>query len=128
MGNTSYRKKDYGGTGRKWVFEYIISDRCEFGCMIIRHCKFRAADAAEAKRKILAILKRAIASTKDVGRKTICDMALPSEPAAGQNAVFAEEMIRLKDRYGNRRLLRIKDPEKVLVQGYGPKTLEELRR
>ena len=80
----------------------------------------------EVKQKMLDHLKKVLRRRKN--HRHIHAMLFPDTPRKGEKDKRTEDIIRVKDGFSNRKLLRIKDPEQVLVQGYGPEALKELGR
>ncbi len=119
-------------SGRTWSVFYVIASHSKgnpqdsVGAVRSGEAVFRARTNDEAKGKMLAILQRKIARIKNVRARVFIPEAFPQEPEEGASVVYAHEMIRLKPYYANRRLLRIRNPDVALVQGYGPKAHDKL--
>jgi hypothetical protein len=123
--------RDTGGEGRRrWALTYTIFDLSEdpTSSDLNTSIMFQARNNEEAKRKILKFLQRAVASMKPAKDKVLvlADLALPLDPRKGESICRAEDIIRLKHGWDNMRLLRVKNPNAVLVQGYGPEALKRL--
>jgi hypothetical protein len=123
------KSTNLGGKGRRWILMYQIdtieNDRYR-GTM--GSVSFNAVDSVDAKKKLLTILKRIVSHTKSISSKLFVVNAFPNDPLPDKLFVNVDETIRLKRSHANRRLLGIRNPEKVLVQGYGPEVLKRLGR
>jgi len=96
------------------------------GKKLVRIVAFRVGTTGEAKKKVLAILKRAVAHVKDMGSMVLIADAVPMDTKGGVRVGSADETLRPRRRYSNRRLLGIKNPDAILVQGYGPDALRRI--
>ncbi len=89
---------------------------------------FQAVDDKEAKTKILEVLRRKLSRVKWTRDRTLSVMAMPPMKAEDpRKGLDGNRMIRNRYSYSGKRILRIKNPELALVQGYGPEALEKLR-
>lgn len=86
--------------------------------------EFIAKDNDDAKLRIINICKKIVSITRQSKWKYFVIQAMPYLKSG--DGLDGNRMIRVKRRYFNRRILRIKNPNKVLVQGYGPEALKEL--
>lgn len=77
-----------------------------------------------AKQKMLECLKKSL--IRNPKHNYLHGMMFPDSSNSQEN--LAELIVRVKTRFSNRRLLNIKNPEKVLVQGYGPEIMDKLGR
>ena len=91
---------------------------------ISRHEEFYAKNNDEAKTKVLELTKSLISRLR---RRDlfIFIFAMPFLNKE-EKVLNGERMIRIKDKFLNKRILHISNPEVALVQGYGPKALEEI--
>jgi hypothetical protein len=114
---------------RKWSTSiHVIDLKNENARVVSKSIDFKAINNVEAKAKVLAILKRVVSRVKNIQDKCVSDMTLPREPRTGEVYVTTDDMIRARDYYRNRRILRIKNPDIALVQGYGSEAWEALGR
>jgi len=79
-------------------------------------------DSKVAKIKMLNHLKKVLICNPK--HNFVIATMFPDSPNKKENR--AELIVRPKNKFSNRRLLRIKNTDKVLVQGYGSETLDEL--
>jgi len=94
-----------------------------------KHVKFLAGTEKKALQTALQKLKTAIKRARTTGPLTMIDMLNPQGPLQSDQMQLdhsASQLYRIKERYCNRRLLRIKNPFACFVKGYGPKALVEL--
>ncbi|MBI2635575.1 MAG: hypothetical protein HYW79_03495 [Parcubacteria group bacterium] len=91
-----------------------------------RVIKFIAKDDNEAKQKILNICKKIVSRMRQSKWEYFIIQAMPY--LKSDEGLDGNRMIRVKPKYSNRRILIIKNPDKVLVQGYGSEALEKLDR
>lgn len=78
----------------------------------------------EIKQELLSYLKKVLKRKKS--HRFIHAMLFAGTPRKGESFTRSEDIIRVKRGYSNRKLLRINNPDLVLVQGYGPEALEAL--
>jgi hypothetical protein len=127
------KARDIGGEGRQWQLLYSIFDlpsiRNDYSdsnnpqsptpslhrCIIFR-AKNDENDE-EAKAITLKLLKKAVAGIRNT-RRLFVAAVFPIDPRPGESLPLTEDIISLKRGWNNKRLLRIKDPNKVLVQGF----------
>ena len=124
-----FRKKRLGGRGREWSMLWSISP-IDLDNSLSRTARgtvsFRAQTADEAMLILLQFVQKTFAKTADMHKKLFRGIALPHQSENG-GITQATEMIRLKQRYDTgQRILRIKNPRKAFVQGYGPNALTQL--
>ena len=86
--------------------------------------EFIAKDNDDAKLKILNICKKIVSRTHKSKWEYFIIQAMPYLESS--KCFDGNRMIRVKPWYSNRRILRIKNPDKILVQGYGPEALKKL--
>ena len=94
---------------------------------IVGYVDFYAKDDEDAKRKILGILKSKMARVKWTKDRLLLVMASPCLEADNPDKGYdGNRMIRNKHSYSGKRILRIKNPELALVQGYGAEAWDKL--
>ena len=84
--------------------------------------EFTAKDNNDAKRKVLNIVKRFIRRLPKPAKEYLINVI--AYPDKGE--VKGPKLLRLRYGFDNRRILRVKNPDKALVQGYGPKQWDEV--
>jgi hypothetical protein len=90
---------------------------------------FLAETEKDALQIALQKLKTAIRRTRGTEPLIVIDMLNPKtvlKPKQMHLDHSASQLYRIKERYSNRRLLRIKNPSACFVKGYGPKALVQL--
>jgi len=80
--------------------------------------EFMAENDNDAKLKVLNICKENVQRIRQFKWKYFVIQVFPC-PKSDDDFSYINRTIRVKIRYANRRILRIKNPEKILVQGYG---------
>lgn len=123
----AYKKIYLGGEGELWSVIYSIQDVNNDDYRGIRgSIEFMAKDDAEAKNKILNYFKKVVASMRKTRGRFLMIQAVPLMRDGERFVGDGNRMLRNKHRYSDKRLLRMKDPDKVFVQGYGPEAQEKL--
>ena len=89
-----------------------------------KYIDFEAKNDQDAKEKILNICKKIVARMKHAKWEYFIINAMPY--LKPKNAVLdSNRMIRVKLKFSNRKILRIKNPDKALVQGYVAEALKQ---
>lgn len=121
-----------GGEGEEWNFWFSVSSFAsakEYGRFYFWNVDFRARDDKEAKAKVLKILKQKVGRLKSMRNRVLGGMAAPRLLVDGKGGCDGDRMIRVRFSYSySKKLLRVRDPNRVLVQGHGPEALEELNK
>lgn len=84
--------------------------------------EFEAENDNDAKLKIINICKKIVSRTHKLKWNYFIVLAVPYSDIGFDG----NRMIRIKIRYSNKRILRVKNPDKILVQGYGPEALKKI--
>lgn len=125
----TFKRIDLGGEGREWGLLYSISklkDDEDKKYPLLRVIIFRVQTIEEAKATVLNLLKRAYRGVRNTRNKILTAQAMPYGIENGQRVGYGDEMLRPKFKYSNKRILRIKNPNMVLVQGYGAETDDKI--
>ncbi|MBI2446909.1 MAG: hypothetical protein HYV51_03835 [Parcubacteria group bacterium] len=92
-----------------------------------RFINFDAENDQDAKKKVLDFCKKIVARMKHAKWEYFIIQAMPYCKQKSE-ILDGNRMIRIKLKFSNRKILRIKNPDKVLVQGYGTEALKQLSR
>ena len=107
----------------KWSIYLLANDFDDLRYKgISRYQDFNAKNNGEAKKKVLALTKKFISRLRRKG----LFIYVHAMPRLKSGTLNGNRMIRLKDKFSNRRLLHIKNLDIALVQGYGPEALKKL--
>ena len=91
------------------------------------HNKFEEMDMKKVKRRILIYIKTKVTKLGRIrGQWFFMLHAMPYMPSG--KCLDGEQMIRVRDKFSDRRILRVTDPDAAFVVGYGEGQPEELRR
>ena len=116
-----FTKKDLGGTGTEWSVICWINKMHDENYGRIIHLDFKSPDITAAKKILLSYCQKLIKRIKNIKHTIIVLQALPRlEDENGKTYLVGEQMLRLRSQYSNRKILQIKNPDVVFVQGYGP--------
>ena len=85
--------------------------------------EFTAKNNDDAKRKVLNFAKQFIKNLPKPANKGEYFTHVIAHPV--NNEVRGPKLLRLRHGFDNRRILKVKDPNIALVQGYGPKQWDE---
>jgi hypothetical protein len=123
---TKFIKKDLGGAGEVWVAGFELWQH-GMEPYIVREYEvsFRARNDSEAKAKIVEFAQKVLGRTKKKNRG-IGVLAWPEDQKTRQ--LIGDRLIRIKYRFRNRNILRVKNPDVALVQGYGSKFHDQLSK
>lgn len=124
----SFKKRDIGGTGKSWFIWYSIYEwkRDDELDVLNREILFKAKNVDEAKKIILRVLKRSFSHVKNLARRPIVIQAGPYRSGEWGNSTPEVSLLRLDPRYANKRLLRVKNPDVVLVEGSNEEALRRV--
>ena len=88
---------------------------------------FTATDDKEAKEKVLELVKKFVKRLrkKDCLVYILAAPYINYSPENKRNIMNGDRQLRLRREYRNKRILHIKNPEVVFVQGYGRKQFEQ---
>lgn len=90
-----------------------------------KHVTFIAKTDEDAKNKILNICQKIVSRRRKAKWDFFIMHAMPYLSLHDRKC-DGERTLRIKDKFSNRRILGIKNPEKVLVQGYGNEALNKI--
>jgi hypothetical protein len=116
---------------QKWSYCFICWPSTLEGAPKIRHhsiysVKFTAKNKRAARLRILELYKTSIRRLKT------CKGRFPQIQAGrcigDTNDIDSKTLVRIRHRYSNRRVLRVKEPDKAFVYGYGAEAVEELSK
>ena len=119
------KKIDLSGSGLRWRLLLIISNKDGEGKIKIYTINFNTENLGMAKEIILKQSQKILRRYKRVREKKIQIDAMPYFVNTPE-VLNGDMTIRNKDRFWSSAILRIKNPDVVLVEGYGPKALAEL--
>lgn len=120
-----FKKINAGGKGREWyLIVHVVDEKYERSATY--SITFKAENTKEAKFKILGFLKKTLTRIGSMKNKFLIAHAVPLGVVDGRKVYFGDEMLRPKRAYCNRKILGIKNPDRVFVQGAGPEVLKNL--
>ncbi len=107
----------------KWSFLFSTSTVYDYRYKgIFKNYTFYAKNNEDAKKQVLALTKKFISRLR---RKDLY-IYVHAMPYLKNGVLDGERLLRLRDRFSNKSILNIKNPDVALVQGYGPEALEKL--
>lgn len=123
-----YISRNLGGEGYSWTLDFVVfRDTKEGGTMerwIHWVIQYKKPNQKEGLLMALNLLQKWIIRSKEQrdDKPLNWSVGLVGKRVMGKY----DGIYRIRHRFQNRRILRIKDPIKIFIEGYGPDTLEAL--
>lgn len=112
----------------KWSISYHVSSLDRFNrsdpCA---HADFESKNFEEGKIKVLNWIKHRVSRLRHMRHgRWFQIIAAPYLPHS--NILDGAQLVRVRRKYGNKRILKITDPDVAFVYGYGAKQWDELSK